>query len=134
MTAFSAEETARFGRLANRHHHGLATGLAVLALTGCGPSLEAAVNGKLSFRGNPVAGAQVVFQFKGKGPVGYAITDDEGKYRLSTGGNASVIPGIYRVAISSPDVKLPEPYGSVVTSPLEFDVKSGNNEIEIALE
>lgn len=109
-------------------------GLAVFALTGCGPSLEAAVNGKLSYRGNPVAGAQVVYQFKGKGPVGYAITDGAGKYDLSTGGIAGVIPGIYRVAISSPDIQIPMAYGSVVTSPLEFDVKSGNNVIDIALE
>ena len=81
----------------------------VLVAVGCGksaPAPSAAVSGRVTFQGQPLAGGTVVFVpdrdrgFDGK-PL-RADTGPDGTFQLN--GGAAVPPGWYRVALAGPPV------------------------------
>ena len=131
----------------------LVLGLA-FGLTGCGgPSLPKtiSVSGKVTYKGQPLKGAAVLFIAK-KGPPAQAVTDASGAFKLGTykSGDGAV-PGEYGVAISAvvdpnpgatyidaSTAKLkwliPAKYGSAETSKLTATVAKGQQEFTFNLD
>jgi len=79
---------------------------------------------------------------QGRGPVAYARIQVDGSYTLTTGEQAGIVPGKYRVtvvasetvapsagSIASPTPRLitPRRYGDLKTTDLTADVKPGSN-------
>ena len=138
-------------------------GLVTLFLAaGCGDKFKTyPVTGKVTYKGEPVAGATVSFNPKvqGQGDDGYARTDNNGVYKLQTqlgkpeGGTT---PGEYFVRVSKvesvptgktfvestgtvnqetrPVSVLPDKYGSALTTPLSFTVEKKKNTYDIVIE
>jgi len=85
-----------------------ATGLLALTLViGCGKSGSfATVSGTVTYNGNPVEGAKVVFhstvEVAGKPSPSYAAaTDSQGKYVIATNGkDPGIPPGLYKLTIT----------------------------------
>lgn len=80
-----------------------AVGLLIVGMAGCGgtgggPRLYPA-KGKVTYKGQPVARANVTF-VSGQGQVLGAITNEAGEFTLSTQGRPGAAPGTYKVAIS----------------------------------
>jgi hypothetical protein len=107
----------------------------VLSLAGCGGT-SAKVTGKVTCQGKPVVGG-ILFSPIGDGsantgPAVNATLNDDGSYslRLTTIGKHNVV-------ITPRDVKLPAPKGGFDypcdRSPLERDVKAGDNDITIEM-
>ena len=130
-----------------------------VALVGCGGSGGLAtvkVSGIVTFDGEPLAGASVTFDPKtpGQGHEGFATTDANGRYQLSTAlgaADAGTTPGDYLVAIrkteedpnAPPPARgflprtisvIPERYAQTGTSGLTATVENKrSNEINFAL-
>jgi hypothetical protein len=107
----------------------------LLGLMGCGGP-AATVSGRVTCRGIPVVGG-IVFSPKGedernKGPAVPAQLKEDGSYevRLTTIGKHTVV-------VTPRDVKFPVPPGEFDypcdRTPLERDVKAGDNDITIEL-
>ena len=137
-------------------------GFAILFFAaGCGDKFKTyPVTGKVTYKGDPVAGATISFNPKvqGQGDDGYARTDDNGVYKLQTqlgkpeGGTT---PGEYYVRVTKsesvstgrsstdstgnvveemrPVSLLPAKYGTALTSPLSFTVEKKKNTYDIDL-
>lgn len=81
--------------------------LAAVLVIGCGKSGDPSrpktvpVSGTVTLKGQPVAGAQLVFQPDGSNPGATGATDADGKYTLMTfqSGDGAV-PGQYKVSIT----------------------------------
>ena len=72
-----------------------------VAIVGCGSDLNLApVEGTVTYQGQPLANATVTFIPKGEGSLGVGITDEEGSFSISTGGQAGVTPGMCAVTVS----------------------------------
>ena len=120
---------------------------------GCGPPLMGPVSGRVTFKGKPVPMAVVCFQPASR-PMAVGVTDNEGRYRLSTkisfdgayGGKHRV--GIYPWTLGFGEEPLdpaytplpenradiPEQYRAPHTSPLTADVVAGrDNTIDFEL-
>jgi hypothetical protein len=106
----------------------------------------APASGTVTWRGQPVAGASVVFMPKGSRPAS-GTTDSEGHYQLSTFGQADgATLGAHTVTITkrtpisdapyAPERSdIPEKYASLVTSGLKAEVTgAGPNQFDFALE
>ncbi len=123
-------------------------GLAVAGTAGCGasgPKVEfAKVRGAVLVNGRPQANVQVQFTpdpEKGNGVPAYAgaVSDDQGKYSLKysymnkTGEGAPV--GWCRASLldmsGARPSAIPSAYGNAATSPLVFEVKNGENAIDL---
>jgi hypothetical protein len=113
------------------------TGLSMfiaMALVGCRDTLDATATGTVWYEEKPVPFAVMNFHFQGRGPMAYAVTEENGSYELFSGSKRGLVPGKYRVAIESLDgVQLPKKYSAIDTSGLEYDVKEGANRIDIQL-
>ena len=134
----------------------------VVAVSGCddGKLKTYPVNGTVTYKGTPLAGASIAFSPKvaGTGDGGYARTDDKGFYQLQTAQgrvNAGTTPGEYYVTISKVDAvgtgvfktddtgfrsevtkavsAIPEKYGSAEAG-LTATVVKGKNVFDFALE
>ena len=109
----------------------------LLVLTaGCGRSGYGQVEGNVTFKGKPLAGA-VVFFVHQRGPAAGAVGED-GSYRLLTkrpGDGAMVGP--CKVAIVSPyplkPLPIPQKYCDAETSGLTVEVKEGQNTINFEI-
>lgn len=127
----------------------LLTGGLLISSVGCSDhSLESEVSGRVQLDDVPIGPGTVVFApAGGKNPAIGAI-DANGNYSLKTSRTVGLDPGNYRVAVSVREVpanvqlgdRLPpgrllhsEKYESIETSGLEFEVKPGNNTIDIEL-
>lgn len=140
-----------------------AIGLAITAtvVVGCKPGHKgpatAPVTGVVAFNGEPVAGATIAFQPGEGGRSAAGITDESGRYQLSTyARNDGAIPGDYKVVIVKyeatpsgsgtgkdyvpPDGPIPEPkslipkkYASAESSGLKATVATGQNTLDFAL-
>ncbi len=112
------------------------TFLLLLTLGGCRGGLEASVKGIVSYQGKPVPYAILNFHYQeGRGPMAYAVSDEDGSYEVFTGSERGLLAGHYFVAIESPaGTELPKHYSDIATSGLEYDIKTGLNEIDISLE
>ncbi|MFO7905707.1 MAG: carboxypeptidase-like regulatory domain-containing protein [Pirellulaceae bacterium] len=81
-----------------------------LSLVGCSSDDRpegVSVSGIVTYQGQPVDGADVAFSpLEGSGAGGFARTDAEGQFELSSRNtSAGVLPGAYRVKISKISVK-----------------------------
>lgn len=77
-------------------------GLLTVFIAGCGGDDRlnlAKAGGSVTWKGAPLSGATVTF-IPEKGPVATGITDDEGKFTLSTGGRAGAVVGPCKVSIT----------------------------------
>lgn len=108
----------------------------LLLVTGCGGSGSpptGRVTGVVTFRGQPVEGAQVTF-FAQQGRPGSGVTDAKGRFVLSTfGSHDGALPGEHVVVISKKQSDprnlyapgrdlLPTHYGDRARSPLKVMV------------
>ena len=127
--------------------------LLLAGAVGCGPPLMGPVSGRVTFKGKPVPMAVVRFQPQSR-QIGVAVTDNDGRYRLSTkqpldgayGGHhiVSVYPwqlGVGQEPLDPAYTPLPEDradipdkYRAPHTSPLSADVVAGrDNTIDFEL-
>jgi hypothetical protein len=119
----------------------------VCAVAGCGRG-GARVSGTVTLDGRPLDTGSVQFHPAAAGPVAYGSIDAQGRFTLRVGAAASpVAPGRYTATVvavaatapTSPDAETlpvpitPQKYGDVATSGLTFDLKPGENTIDIDL-
>jgi hypothetical protein len=138
--------------------------LAALALVlGCSssnPLGTVPVRGKVTYKGQPVAGATVTFVGEGNAKTATAITADDGHYALATLDYTGAMPGQYAVLVEKietppelmrtvsmeeaaknagkplpqPKKLLPAKYGDAAKTPLHFEVKAGQtNDFDLQL-
>ena len=137
------------------------------AVAGCGGAVKGApklyrVSGTVTYKGQPVAGAKVMFMGDGTKAPAVGVTDDAGRYSLSSLAGSGAVEGKHVVAImkeSEPDPAakvnmsmeeaaeaakkpaktgagtslIPAKYQKPETSGLEFVVKPESNTIPIEL-
>jgi len=144
----------------------LLTFVVISGTSGCGGASDAPklyrVTGVVSYKGQNVPGAKVMFLGDGTKPPAVGITNDEGKYSLSSLAGTGAVAGRHVVAVvkeseadpaekinmsmeeaaaaaqkpdkpSKPMSLIPAKYSSPQTSGLEFEVTSGTNEFPIEL-
>ncbi|NUQ65546.1 MAG: hypothetical protein HUU20_24015 [Pirellulales bacterium] len=124
----------------------------VLGLTGCGGGEAvpetAPVRGVVTYKGNPVADAQVAFRPE-KGNPATGRTDAEGKFVLTTfKAEDGAVPGTHSVTVqvmpegalpgmetqSTGAASIPPKYADPAQTPLKIDVKGGEpNEVKLEL-
>jgi hypothetical protein len=113
---------------------------------GCSPPLLGPVRGRVTFKGKPVPMAVVRFQPQSR-QIGVAVTDNDGRYRLSTkkpldgafGGHHVVSVYPWQLAVGQEPLDpayvplpenradIPEQYRVPHTSPLTADVVAGRD-------
>ncbi|MCA9203998.1 MAG: carboxypeptidase regulatory-like domain-containing protein [Planctomycetales bacterium] len=122
-----------------------------MVIVGCGGSppkpSTVPVTGTVTYKGQPVEGAAVNFYVDGSPAPSSATTDASGKFALSSFGDKEGAPiGSATVTVTKiqggagadpdnpgasasagePKNSLPDKYASTMTSPLQFEVKSGD--------
>jgi hypothetical protein len=142
------------------HNYGLVWTLLLLSVTiGCGGggSGAAAVSGKITHKGKPLAKANVSFTpVDGASRAAAGLTDESGYYKLGTFSTSDgALPGKYRVAIIARgpdrplkpgemgsgmpgetmpgDALIPMKYFAPDSSGLTFEVKKGSNTADFDL-
>jgi hypothetical protein len=120
-------------------------------LGGCFGSNAASVSGVVTLDGKALASGNVSFYPEStEGAPAYGQIDAQGRYTLSTGTDAGLMPGKYTAAVVAtkeppmatdaqgveiPPIPItPAKYGDVGTSDLKVEVKAGRNDIPLALE
>lgn len=87
-----------------------------MVLTGCGGGAAAPKNrepvfqvrGKVTYKGKPVAGADIAFKSKSVERTAFGRTDEDGEYQLSTfGTNDGAVAGNHDVSISKTSAAAP---------------------------
>jgi hypothetical protein len=127
--------------------------LLLLAAVGCGPPEMGQVSGMVTFKGKPLPMAVIRFQPESR-PMAVGVTDNQGRYRLSTKARFDGAYGGRHVVTISPWVlgfgqepldpayvppplnrgDIPEKYRIGYTSPLSADVVAGrDNTIDFEL-
>lgn len=99
------------------------------------PAKPVAVAGRVTWRGNPVAGGTIVFApdyRKGhSGNLGMALMDYQGHYEIQTDGQPGLIPGWYAITVAPPGsaspMGWPYKYHHPESSGLNCEVKAGGN-------
>jgi len=76
--------------------------LVAVASAGCsgGPKLVKA-GGIVKYKGAPIPGADVLMMSDASGPPSTAVTDDQGRFTVTTDGKPGALVGAYRVAITA---------------------------------
>lgn len=121
------------------------------------------VSGTVTYKGQPVPGAKVMFLGDGNKPPAVGTTDDSGHYTLASLAGTGAVAGKHQVVVlkeTEPDPTekvnmsmdeaavaakhppkakpttslIPAKYASAQTSGLEFEVKEGRNDIPIELQ
>jgi len=132
-------------RFAGRAGRLLALGSALVLLAGCSKSAttEATdlvpVTGMLTYKGQPVPGARVVFHPAESTSVkdaAFAETGPQGRFQLvMQGSGPGAVPGDYIVTVMHPVDNLPGSYESLETTPLLATVEDNEqNEFPLILE
>ena len=108
----------------------------LVLIVGCSSSDLANVSGKVvSHDGAPVVGAQLTARSAESGKWGSAVTDQEGRYSLSSAAEERGLPpGAYEMIIiedrgdvDAPAAKtIPRKYSDAATSGLSFSIKPGD--------
>ena len=132
-----------------------------IALGGCSGSSDlSAVTGKVTYKGQPVSGATILFMGDETTRPATAISSSDGSYSLMTLDKKGAAPGQYSVIVTktempaesgeppsmeeaakratrsppAPKELLPAKYGDATRSPLKAEVKKGQpNRIELDL-
>ena len=115
--------------------------LVYVAILGCSPGYRAGVTARITLGGKPL-GKVIVMFVPDAGPSSGAMTDEDGRYELTSGPNAgkNVVTGHCRVYLTEPieDPTKPPPrprfpakYLSGESSGLECDVESGPNVVDL---
>ena len=127
----------------------------VVTFCGCGPGKpdwESTI-GKVTFQGDPVARAEVVFYSQSSPLARIAETDDQGRFECKTHLGSGLPAGEYQVVVRpifvDPVLKgdwdpyapippmsrkdIPKDYRKRKTSSLTFNVVEGDNEMDIVL-
>jgi hypothetical protein len=120
-----------------------------IALAGCSGPYDATVSGVVTLDDQPVPRGTVMYYPTATGPSASARIDDEGFYRVQTGGAKGIVPGEYQVTViaNEPSAQqdsgagppplgkaiVPLRYRSKATSGLVFQVEPGSNEINLKL-
>jgi len=126
--------------------------LLALLLGGCGPSEPLGrVEGRVTFEGEPVAGACILFQNPEKGVYIMADLNEDGRYLVQMDKGYGLPLGDYEVSLSPPPPKqtfgpqgpppdsadafpnIPEKYRQPKTSGLKLQVKSGVNRLDVEM-
>jgi hypothetical protein len=132
-----------------------------IALSGCQKGVDygptGKVSGKLTMEGKPLSpGTQVVFMHPEKGYAAFGNTDAAGAYKITSWNDGNMPIGPYQVMIQAPagnddpesmtpeqmldpeiegikEAEFPFKYRQTSTSGLSFEVKTGENTIDIDL-
>lgn len=130
---------------------GRAAGLVAIAMMcGCGGAYDATVEGVVTLDGSPVPSGSISFVPADGGPSAYARSDTSGHYEVYTGSEAGLPPGDYEVTVvarEAPKVKqskdggppppgkqlTPPWYASSASTPLNFSVQPGSNDVNLEL-
>jgi hypothetical protein len=118
------------------------------------------ISGKLTLEGKPLpAGSSAVFMEPKAGYLAFGLTDAEGNYKVTTWNDGNMPIGTYRVMVHPPapandsetasaeeilanpekykarpvKTDIPKKYREVSTSGLSFEIKKGENTIDIDL-
>jgi hypothetical protein len=117
----------------------------LLLLAGCGSSHDASITGHVTLDGSPLTSGTVTFHPAAGGAIAYGQIDSQGNYAVKTGRESGLTPGSYVVTVvatgepskgmdeSPGELLTPARYGSVEESDLKFEVKAGENTIDIPL-
>ena len=127
----------------------LAAVAGVLPIIGCGGTSgdlpgTAPVTGTVTYNGDPVPNAHVMFYPEDGEKPAVGTTDESGKYTLTTFNEGDgAIPGTHTVTVTAYDNSsegvsmnslVPDKYGIQTSSPLKVTVKDGDmNEIPLEL-
>jgi hypothetical protein len=116
-------------------------------LAGCGQSEPALapVQGRVLYRGQPLAGGTIVFtpdsQRGGRGPQAWSLVGGDGRFTLLTGGKKGAVPGWHRVTIAplasrgAKATPLPSRYRDPELSGQRVEVKAGrHNQCDLHLD
>ena len=80
--------------------------------------------GTLTYSGQPVVAAQLTFLGDDSSEPGFAVTDEQGRFKCMTNDSSDgVAPGDYVVIVSSPRGGFPERYSDAQLSPLRITVE-----------
>jgi hypothetical protein len=136
-------------------------GAMAIGCGGGGVSGTVPVSGKVSYKGQPVAGAIVTFTGGGEGSrPAVAVSEADGTYKLKTLESDGALPGKYKVTVIKTETTaesapvsmedaakqsgkaaaaakelLPPKYANGAETPLQFEVKSGvANTFDLPLE
>ncbi len=127
----------------------VATLVGLVALSGCGGSATAPVNGKVKLKNGSdpgvLAGYSVSFELEGAKSSGTGEIQPDGSFKISTfGADDGALPGKHRVAISpplspDPDKPMPKPkvaakYSGFETSGIVVEIKPGKNDVVLEVE
>jgi hypothetical protein len=120
----------------------LLTGVALAAFNGCSHSIDSIpaemipVEGMLTYHGQPVPEAQLIFRGDEPSEPAFAVTDFNGKFQCMTNdSSAGMPPGEYVVTISSTRVGIPGKYAAEESTPLRVTVEeTGANQLRLELE
>ena len=117
-----------------------------LVLSGCGPSYESTVSGRVTLDDKLLPLGTVKFYPVGAGPVAYGRINSDGSYAVKTGSDDGLPPGEYVVTVVSMtpppegasremgELLTPQRYGQRQSSDLKFAVESGKNVIDLELQ
>jgi hypothetical protein len=164
---FQKESSMRFGAHTQLVAMLMISGPICCCATGCSGRAKGAptlyrVGGTVTYKGQAVPGAKVMFMGDGNSPPAVGVTDADGRYQLSSLSGTGAVAGKHAVVVlkeTEPDpaakvnmtmeeaaeaakkpVKpqtatsiIPSKYASPQTSGLEFEVKAGSNDIPIEL-
>jgi hypothetical protein len=123
--------------------------IGVVGVSGCSGGLESEVSGTATLDGKTIGPGTVNFSpVDGKSNPAVGTIKPNGTYFLKTSREDGLRAGNYKVAVSvfeqsatptgersmaPPKLLTPEKYNTIETSGLEFEVKPGNNTIDIEL-
>lgn len=123
----------------------------LMLLPGCGPDeILGRVEGRVTFAGEPVAKACLVFENPSKGVYILAPLDDDGKYLVSMDKGYGLPLGEYAVTVSPPPPdfsvgpvappteeehfpNIPQKYRDKATSGLKLKVQEGVNQFDVQM-
>ncbi len=120
----------------------LIAGMFVATWSGCSHSVTGvptpviSAEGTVVYRGQAVAGAQLLFHNDNLPEPAFAVTDAAGKFLCMTNDSSDGIPaGEYIVTIDSPAGGIPAKYTAAESSPLQIAVEHGaENRFPLELE
>jgi hypothetical protein len=125
-------------------------GVLIVTLAGCGGEYDSTVTGAVKLDGNVVPTGTVTFAPQSSGPTAFSLIAPDGQYSLKTGREEGLPPGQYVVSITAHAMPAtlrskdggPAPLGKTITpdwyrdpatSGLSFEVKPGDNELDLSL-